>query len=189
MNKLTVRKAKREDANVIAKLIYETEKYPDEEWGKGSKEEHLERLITLIKEEDNRFSYNNIISLEEDENVIGISLFLRGDKLKSQTLKADLKLMPMQKGIIKKISLSCLAIYYYFDNECERDELYLSNIIIDRSRRGRGLSNLLLNRIIEIAEEEELKKISLRANNEKLVEFYKSVGFKLVKEDKLIKYV
>ncbi|MGL5151410.1 MAG: GNAT family N-acetyltransferase [Clostridium sp.] len=189
MDKLVTRRAEKNDAKIIADLIYETENYPEYEWGKGTKEEHLERLVYLIKQEDNRFSYNNIICLTNGNNVIGISLYLKGNELKTQTFKADILLMPMQKGIVRKLMLVGLAIYYLFDRECSRDELYLSNIIIKKEYRGRGLSNILMGEIEKITLDNKLDKISLRANNEALIQFYKGIGFKLVNEDKLIKNV
>lgn len=184
-----IRRALPQDSDIISELIYKTEDYPNEEWGKGSKEEHLIRVKALMEKKDNRFSYENIIVLEQANNVIGMALYLKGNKLKELTLKADKLLIPMQNGFINKIFISCLGVYYYFDKECAIDELYLSNIVISEDKRGLGLSNLLVDEIYSIAKREGYKKISLRANNKGLVKFYETLGFKIIKEDKMIKEI
>lgn len=138
-------------------------------------------IKALIAEKDNRFSFENIIVLEEDNRVIGMALYLKGDKLKELTLKADKALLHMQNGFLNKILVIFLGIYYYFDRECESDELYLSNIVISEDRRGMNLSSILINEIYKIAKEKEYTKISLRANNKSLVRFYESLGFKMIR--------
>lgn len=184
-----VRRAVPNDADIIGELIYKTEDYPNEEWGKGNKKEHLNRVKALIVKKNNRFSYENIIVLEENKQVIGMALYLKGNKLKELTLKADKHLIPMQSNVINKIIIAGLGIYYYFDKECKKDELYLSNIVISEEKRGLGLSNILIDEIYKIAYREGYKKVSLRANNDNLIKFYESLGFKLIEDDKMIKEI
>lgn len=186
---INIRRASKRDAEIIGQLIYKTEDYPNEEWGKGSEDEHLSRVKRLIALEDNRFSYENVIVIEKEYKVVGMALYLRGDKLKEATLKADKLLIPMQNSFLNKILISILGVYYYFDSECEKDELYLSNIVLSENARGQGLSNKLMEEIYKIAKSSGFNKVSLRANNERLVKFYEGLGFQVVKEDKMIKYV
>lgn len=184
-----IRRALPKDADIIAELIYKTEDYPNEEWGKGSKDEHLARVKSLIAKKDNRFSFENIIVLEEENKVIGMALYIKGNKLKELTLKADRLLIPMQNSFSNKIFITALGIYYYFDRECKKDELYLSNIVLSEEKRGKGLSNILMDEIFKIAKNEGFTKVSLRANNESLIKFYSGLGFKVIKDDKMIKNI
>lgn len=71
------------------------------------------------------------------------------------------------------------------------DEYYLSNIIILKEYRGNNYSELLLNDVIELAKKLNYNKISLRANNENLIKFYESLGFKsdIKYKNKMIKNI
>lgn len=186
-----IREANKNDAYEIAELIYCTEDYPNEEWGNGSKDEHMKRLIYTINMKDNRFSYENIKVLELEEKFAGILLTLDGKRFKLDTYKADKTLYKMQKGLRNKMKFIRLALGYLFYKECEKDEFYISNIAIKTEYRGIGLSNLLLESSYEEAAKRGYEKISLRANNNELVRFYEKFGFKLVERssDRMVKSI
>ncbi|MGL5480018.1 MAG: GNAT family N-acetyltransferase, partial [Clostridium sp.] len=80
---------------------------------------------------------------------------------------------------------------YLLDFECFFNEYYLSNIIIKEEFRGKGYSEILIGDVLDTAKEKGYLKVSLRANNEKLVKFYERLGFKRVnsKSKKLIKKI
>ncbi|MGL5086104.1 MAG: GNAT family N-acetyltransferase, partial [Clostridium sp.] len=94
------------------------------------------------------------------------------------------KLLPLQSNFKEKIKYAILNITYgyLFYKECNRDEYYLSNIAIKDRYRGQGYGNYLMETVDIIAKEKGYKKVSLNANNEKLVKLYESFGFVL--EDK-----
>lgn len=186
--KYIIRNATENDAIEIGELMYSTEDHPSEEWGDGNKEEHMERLLLMIKRESNRFSHQNINVLEVDGEFAGILLALEGKKIKKSTYKADVELYKMQTNFKNKLVFIMLAIGYLFDKECSREEFYISNIAIKPKFRGQGLSNKLMEYGYKMATEFGYEKVSLRANNKALVKFYEKLGFELVKrsESKMI---
>lgn len=191
MCNFTITKGTSEDANNIGELIYSTEKHPQGEWGEGSKEELISRLHCMILRDDNRFSLENIWVLKVDNIFAGIVLALEGNKLKYLTFKADRSLIKMQKSIKDKLKFFVLTLGYLLDKECSRDEFYISNIAIKKEFRGRGLSRIFLDEIYKEAALRGFNKVSLRANNEKLINFYSKLGFNLVKstDDKMIQLI
>lgn len=180
MNEVIFRYARENDRNIIADLIYETEDYPDFEWGIGSEIEHKERLKSLICNVENRFYYNNIIVGEINGEIIGILLLLEGKKIKVQTLLSDYYLISMQSSLRFKIRMIIqIIIYSIFYKECNKDELYLSNIIFRNKYRGKGYADIFFQKVYEITLNVGYRKISLEANNDSLVKYYEKYGFKL----------
>ncbi|MGL4108538.1 GNAT family N-acetyltransferase [Clostridium sp. LP20] len=186
---LNIRRATVKDAFEIGKLIYSTENNPELEWGAGSKEELMTRLVSMIERENNRFSYQNIWVMDVDKIFAGITLALEGDKLKKSTFKADKVLITMQNGLRNKVKFLFLTIRYVLDSECKKNEFYISNIAIKNEFRGKGLAKIFLDGIYKEAKLRGFTKISLRANNPKLVKYYESLGYNLEKNssDKMIK--
>lgn len=180
--KCIIRRCHINDAKEIAKLIYDTEDSPEYEWGVGSKEEQIERLIKMISAKDNRFSYENIIVAELNKNVVGMLLYLKGNKLKVLTLKSDVSILKYQKNKVNFL-LSMLSFLPY--SECKRKELYLSNVCVDRNYRGNNIGQILINEFENISLNMGYKNISLRANNNKLVKFYEDLGYKRAKSNSL----
>lgn len=181
LNNVHLEKAKKEDIIDISNLIYETEMHPEYEWGNGSESEMRKRLIEMLKAKDNRFALDNIIVCKEGESFVGILLSAEGKKIKSLTFKSDIKLLPMQCNLIEKIKYAVFNILgtYLFYKECNRDEYYLSNIAVKPEYRGKGYGDLLMEVGENVAREKGYKKVSLNANNEKLVKLYEKFGFNL----------
>ncbi|MBU3135884.1 GNAT family N-acetyltransferase [Clostridium gasigenes] len=181
------------DIEDISNLIYETEMHPEYEWGKGTEIEMRKRLIEMLKEKDNRFALDNIIVCKENENFIGILLSAEGKKIKPLTFKSDIKLLPMQCNLVEKVKYAVFNIVggYLFYKECNKDEYYLSNIAVKLEYRGKGYGNMLMEAGDNIAREKGYKKISLNANNEKLVKLYEKFGFNLEENSdmKMIKII
>lgn len=180
MNVVKFRYAEEKDREIISNLIYETEDYPDFEWGIGSEHDHKKRLCNLISNKENRFYYNNIIIGEENNNIVGVLLLVEGKRIKYQTLLSDWYLVSMQN--LKRLKFRMLIqilVYALFYKECSRDELYLSNIIFQPEYRGKGYADPFFNKVYEIAKNKGYDKVSLEANNEELVFYYETKGFKL----------
>lgn len=191
MNKvdLIIENGRKEDINKLSNLLFETEDFPEEEWGKGERDILINRLRKIMIIEGSRVYYKNFRVIRNKDEVIGLTLAIRGRRLKRSTFKGDIYLLKMQESIKEKIKFIKSAIGYIFYDECRRDEYYLSNIIIDKKHRGKNYSQLLLKDTEEIAKNYGYSYLSLRANNEKLVEYYTKCGFKRVnlKTRKMIK--
>lgn len=181
MENLKICKAKEEDIEDISSLIYETEMHPDYEWGRGTEVEMRKRLTAMLKEPNNRFSLENIVVCRKNDDFVGLLLSAKGKDIKPLTLKSDIKLLPLQYSFIEKIKYAIFNILsgYLFYKECNKDEYYLSNIAIKPEYRGMGYGSILMEAGDNIAKEKGYNKVSLNANNEKLVTLYEKFGFKL----------
>ncbi|MEG1287010.1 MAG: GNAT family N-acetyltransferase [Clostridium sp.] len=181
MKNVILEQAKEEDIEEISSLIYETEMHPDYEWGNGSEEEMRKRLIAMLKEKNNRFALDNIIVCRENESFVGILLSAEGKDIKRLTFKSDIKLLPLQYNLIEKVRFGLFNIMtgYLFYKECNKDEYYLSNIAIKPEFRRNGYGKLLMDFGDKTAKDKGYKKVSLNANNAKLVDLYKTFGFEL----------
>lgn len=186
---ITLEKAKKQDIVDIADLLYLTELEPEMEWGKGSSEEQKERLKSMMEIEENRFSLENIVVAKKDEELIGMALLIEGKDLDKFTINSDKKLLEKQKGWQNKIRFIGTAfIDYFFCQECKEDEFYISNIAVKAEHRGKGYAKSMIRTINYIAKKKGYKKVSLLANNDKLVRFYETLGFQVVnkRENKML---
>lgn len=188
---LIIENGREEDINKLSNLLFETEDFPEEEWGTGDRDILLKRLRKIMKVKGSRVYYKNFRVIRNKNEVIGLTLAIGGNRLKRLTFKGDIYLLKMQENIKDKIKFIIGAIGYVFYSECRRDEYYLSNIIIDKSHRGKEYSHLLLKDTEDIAKKYGYSYISLRANNEKLVNYYAKCGFKRenMKTRKMIKNI
>lgn len=183
MGNVILEQAKEKDIKEISDLIYETEMHPDYEWGNGTEEEMRKRLIAMLKEKNNRFALDNIIVCRDNGNFVGILLSAEGKDIKPLTFKSDIKLLPLQSNLLEKVKYGLFNIItgYLFYKECNKDEYYLSNIAVKPEYRGKGHGALLMNIGDKIAKDKGYTKVSLNANNGKLVKLYERFGFTIEK--------
>lgn len=71
-----------------------------------------------------------------------------------------------------------LALYYYRYSTWKGKCLYLEDIVVTESHRGRGIGKLLFDRIVTKVKEEKLKGISWQVLewNEPAISFYKKLN-------------
>jgi ribosomal protein S18 acetylase RimI-like enzyme len=175
-----IEKATYKDIENIVDLIYDTEPEPNYEWGYGSEFEQKEKLKKLLTKNTCRFKLDNILVCKYNNNFCGILLSLGGRRIKKETLISDIKLIQYEKSMKHKVLFTLNTFLYIFYKECNHNEYYLSNIALLKNFRGLGLAKKLLALSYDIAKKEGYKKVCLHANNDKLVEYYKGLGFKLV---------
>lgn len=177
---LIIENGREEYINKISNLLFETEDFPEVEWGTGDRDTLINRLRKIMMIEGSRVYYKNFRVIRNKDEVIGLTLAIRGERLKRSTFKGDRYLIKMQENIKDKVKFICGGIEYIFYEECKKNEYYLSNIIIDKNYRGKNYSQLLLKDTEERAKKYGYSYISLIANNENLVKYYMRFGFKRV---------
>ena len=180
-NRISLEKAKKEDIKDIVDLIYIREPEPEEEWGYGSEKERKETLEKLMKMDNNRFSLDNILVAKKANQLIGMVLLIEGKEIDRLTINSEKEVVTKQKGLLNKLGFiySSLKGWFFFE-ECKEDELYISNIAIKPEHRGHGYATIMIQKIYHIAQKKGYKKVSLVAKNDKLIQFYESIGFNLV---------
>ncbi|XTR38974.1 GNAT family N-acetyltransferase [Paraclostridium tenue] len=180
MDDYIIKTAKSEDIEKIIDLIYSTEPNPTYEWGYGSEIEQKEKLKKLLNLNNCRFKLDNILICKYNNEFCGILLSLGGKRIKKETLIAYLQLIQYEKSICHKILFTFNTFLYLFYKECSQNDYYISNIALLKKFRGIGLSEKLLNAAYKLAKEEGYNRICLHANNDKLVNYYKTLGFSLI---------
>ncbi len=174
--------AKEKDIKDIIELLYITEPYPEDEWGCGTEEEMKATLNHLLRIKENRFSLDNILVARKDNQLVGILLFLEGKDIDMLTSKSESAVIAMQKSIINKIKFMWYILENWFLEECLEDEFYIANLAIKPEFRKHGYSKIMIKEANKIAKQKGYKKLSLLANNDKLVKFYETVGFQVENE-------
>lgn len=76
------------------------------------------------------------------------------------------------------------AGYFAVRPEPDKNGLFLSKFYLEKSSRGRGISRIMLNRILEIADEARLDHIWLTVNkyNATSVKIYEKLGFRIIED-------
>ncbi len=132
----------------------------------------------------NSFNKNSnklyIISDEntENHNILGMLQVVIGKK---GSLIKDSILTILKVGIVDGLKFSFI---YFLDHlvlaDTNDDVLYIAEIAVDESQRGKGIGTKILKQIIKTAKEKGFKRIVLDADfrNEGAFKLYESIGFK-----------
>lgn len=183
MNKLEIMAAKEEDAAIIAKLLYNTEKYPQDEWGGGNKEDIVQRVADLVRNTDNRYSYKHATVAKVNGEVCGVLMAYSYDELDKLTRKSTKLLMKNLHGLKPKLKLLygwiVDSVYNGFYSECYDGEYYISNISTDEKFRGLGIGQILMEEAERVAKEKNLETLSLIAINKNVCRYYKKFHYSI----------
>lgn len=80
-----------------------------------------------------------------------------------------------------------IGVYYYNFSSITGDKgMFIEDLYIDAEKRGKGYGKLLMNHIIAIAKEENIKKIDWYCleDNKRAIDMYKSMG--AIREKELV---
>lgn len=158
-----LRYAKKDEAKeVINLLALAMENFVD-----MSNKALIEHFFT---QENNRFSYQNIIIYKKENQIAGALCFYDGEKSKELDMPLNLEFKKLGKKTLIK--------------ECE-DEMYIDSVVVDEKFRGQKIATKLIFFAYEKAKEKG-KKLSLivENKNEKAKKLYENLGFKFIKTKK-----
>lgn len=185
MKNVKIRQANEEDSATVARLIYSTELVPEDVWGGTTKEECLKNLEELILAEKSKYNINYITVAERFGKVVGAIVIIPHEELERLSITTDLKVMSNFKGVKDKIWFIIDCIKLMICGECQKGELYISNVATSPSVRGLGVGKLLMDYAQTIAEKDEYYGISLLAKDEEVSRFYKKLNYE-TKFDKVL---
>ncbi|WP_294342900.1 GNAT family N-acetyltransferase [uncultured Clostridium sp.] len=180
-----------EDAPSIAALIYETEEYPEHEWGPYSKEKIIKKLEELVRVKGNRYSYDRTRVIKIDNKVVGVLLTLRGDEIRRLTYVTYFKFIEFDKSFKNIVSNVRGILEYLFFKECNKNEYYIANLAVDREYREFGIGKRLLKEAESLAKEKGYNKISLLAKDRTIVRYYKKFKYNIenMHHLKMVKFI
>lgn len=180
-----IRKATKEDANKVSKLIYMAiGDLINIFTGIDDDQKALKNMETLFNQNNNRFSKEFCFIYEIDNQVVGSIIAYPADIINGlnkgliDNLKININNAPDR---LKRLSEEILSSKEAFDGE-----FYIDNLAVDENFRGKGISKFLINHIEEYGKELGYNKISLLAHkdNEKATKIYEKMGY--VKDEQII---
>ena len=140
---ITIRKAKREQAADIARLIMMamTDECCLYFCGEGYGLDDFQRMMTcLVEREDSQYSYKNTLVAMEGERVVGISVSYDGGRLHE-----------LRQVFINYAKQYIGKDHTGMDDETQAGELYLDSLAVLPSHRRQGLAMQLLKATSERA--------------------------------------
>lgn len=165
----------------IANLIYETDTIMPFIFGK--KEVALNKIKSLIESNDHSFSFQNILVYENEKNQIdGVLLSYIPSKIDKQKEHKKYKELFSLNELIMLWLKSLLLVS--IDNKSKIDGLYIQNICVNGSCRGKGIGSQLLDAIEHFAKEKNYNSLWLDVSvtNQKAKMLYERYGFDVVSE-------
>lgn len=120
MKDIIIRKAQDKDISKIATLIYNTEPDPKYVWGGETPEETLENLEELIREEDSRYSKENITVAAFNDEVLGAIVMIPYEDLDKLTIRTDFRVINWVEGLRDKLYFLMKRVNYIRFRECKK---------------------------------------------------------------------
>ena len=133
---MIIKRACKEQANVIARLIMQAMNYDCCRYYAGPEHtlDDFERMTGLVEKEHSQYSYANThVALSDDGEVMGICVTYDGAQLHS-----------LRRAFIQAAKESFGLDYSNIDDETGPGELYLDSLAVDERYRGRGIATELL---------------------------------------------
>lgn len=160
---MQIRKAKKEDK--VSQLILLAAVSVFNEF-KGV--HNVELANFLFKSENNKFSYENTIVLEENGQIIGVLIGYDSEKEKELATNEE-------KILFEKYNLKFKVNH----NESLANSFYIDTAAIDSTYQGKGLVNELLN---YVKNENQNLSLLVDINNEPAKKSYLKNHFKIIEE-------
>ncbi len=159
------------DSSKVAELIINSTSYHN--FHGLSLKELKNNLYSKITK--NKFFFENIYLLVEDNLYLGVIIFSYNKKSNSLIKLAKLLLNLKINEFIEKSYL----IFLKNNIEIENDDVYLDLIYIESKFRNDGKGTFLLNKLIELIKLENKKQIVLHVGSNNLAarNFYEKLGF------------
>ena len=153
------------DVNHVAKLVYDVDFRTFDMFFKSPQK--AVGAISNYLAKKNLNDYFKVI-LDDEGNLIGyVSIYLYGDK---------------HEFHLKSLKLYLVDLLDHFVLcDIEKRDLYLAEIAIDESQRGKGLGKKVIQDVIEYARSKNFKRVILDADfrNKGAKKLYESLGFKV----------
>ncbi|MHC1740223.1 MAG: GNAT family N-acetyltransferase [Anaerolineaceae bacterium] len=180
---ILLRNARPEDAEQAVPLIAETMAgYGVMTLGLGSAELEMRALLHWFVRADNRFSFESCRLAIVNEEVAGLLLVLRGDKLDSleRSLASGVFSLYSPLQLVKVI---WRALVLGHSDEADENEFIVAHLAVTQKYQRCGIATLLLNQAVESAKQEGFSRLVLEVEigNTPAETLYTKFGFNLLK--------
>ncbi|TRZ42966.1 GNAT family N-acetyltransferase [Robertkochia solimangrovi] len=170
---MTIRKAKKEESQKIAPLIFlAMEDIAYNFAGEKSKDKAIQFLESLIKEKNNQYSYENCWVAETQEAIAGMAVIYNGAHLAS-----------LRKPVTEKV-MSMFSRSFELEDETQAGEYYIDCISVAPDHQGKGIGSKILLFLIEeyVHKHHETLGLLVDKDNPNAKRLYVKLGFEPVDE-------
>jgi len=168
------------DLQKVAELIFDTEPTVFSLLFGKNKDKALYRIKNVVKIGKNSFGHEHIYLAFEGGQIFGLTVIYSGDeidlKVESDKFSEALDFFGrLRLFFYEKVLLDRLLI-----TKIEKNDLYISNVCVDKEKRGKGIGNFILKNIVEYAKSWQCERIILDVskNNNAAINLYRKIGFK-----------
>jgi len=182
MSEISFRPAKPSDAKRAGRLLFQTfKKKATFIIGLGDEKRAVQLLSKLFEVPGHRLSYEFTEMVMQKGRVVGLFTSFPGRMLGKLDGRLD-RLILKQYRWRGKLAVILRGWPLVFIKESGRDDFFLSNLVVRRSSRGKGIGTQILKRIEDKAQQADLHNVSLMVamENQAARRFYERNGFKIV---------
>lgn len=168
---MNIRKAKSEDSNKIASLIFlAMEDIVYYFIGEKDKKKAILFMASLIKEKNNQYSYENCWVIEDQNTIVGAAIVYNGANLEE-----------LRKPVLNKIN-SNFNRHLYIENETQAGEFYIDCVGVDSNQQGKGIGTKIFRFLIAEYVEKQNQTLGLLVDNENpnAKKLYLKLGFEII---------
>ena len=176
---ISFRPARPDDAKAASRLLFDS--FPKKATfviGLDDAERAKRILRTLFQKPGHRLSYSVTEVVLHKGRIIGLLTAFSGRRLSRMNRRLDLLILG-QYSLRGKLAVVSRGWPLVFIKEATRKEYFLSNLVVKKHFRGRGLGELMLAHIEDKAQEAGFQSVSLMVaiGNSGARRFYENHGF------------
>lgn len=162
-----------DDFNVLARLMYETDRYIYPYWFEENKDEGIKVIAELMKQENTSFYYKKCLVAEIDGKIVGMLVYF------NKECPLDFK---YSKIIDKNFNYNYTLTKYFIplEKSVEENETYVAGIRVDDLFTRRGIAEALLRYLFKILPKNSNVTLDVLVKNTPALKLYQKVGFEIV---------
>ena len=142
-------------------------------------------VMSLIESGDNFLGHENMYISMENGDISGLIVCYAGKS--SGTIQALIRLLTelRLKELLNLIILNAELLHTGYTPELTEEDFYISVVVVDEKKRGKGLGTKLIRKAIEVAKEKGCSKavLDVDSDNGAARELYEKLGFTLRDEN------
>ncbi|MFO7773011.1 MAG: N-acetyltransferase [Dehalococcoidia bacterium] len=171
----------------MSELIVDTDTELSELFFGGDRDRAVRKVKRLISMGRNSYGHENIHVASHDSQVLGVVVaYSHEDKANWSQLRAFLRVM----NICDKMRFILLGIpltEIIMPEDLKPGDIYISNVVVGREYRGRGIGSFLLEKLKEQASYAGFRRLWLYVShdNEIAIKLYEKMGFRVCRKRKL----
>jgi len=169
------------DVYKVAELIYDTESGLFSLFFGKNRDVAYDRIMKVVCVGGNSFGFEHVYLALDNDVILGLIIGYRGGdvdkRVESDRLSDALDFL----GLLRLNLYDKLVNNRLLSTGFGRDELYISNVSVGHSFRGRGVGTFLVKNMVDIAHKNGCNRVILdvSSNNKSAIGLYRKLGFEV----------